>query len=53
MYNVILHRKPQAPDQPQEIPGKENVPKQPEVYPPGDLPVAPTNPGNQPIDSNL
>ena len=44
---------PQSPVNPQDIPGKENIPKQPETYPPGDMPVLPTDPSQQPIDKRI
>ena len=44
---------PQSPIKPQDIPGKENIPKQPEIYPPGDKPVLPTDPSQQPINARI
>ena len=52
MHNLFVsqHRhEPTEPNKPHDVPNKENVPKQPEVYPPGDKPVPPTDPGKQPI----
>jgi len=48
--NLSTPRDPQTPGTPQEVPGRESTPKQPETFPPGDKPMTPTDPGKQPID---
>lgn len=50
MNNALPNKNPESPVKPQDVPGKENTPKQPETYPPGDTPVTPTDPSTQPID---
>lgn len=50
MNNSTPRKDPQSPSKPQDVPGKENTPKQPETYPPGDRPITPTDPDKQPID---